>query len=460
MPFVPHTEHDIQVMLKTIGAKKIEDLFDEIPASIKGKSHLNLADGLNECQMHRLFNDKCAKNTPQTNFIGAGAYQHYTPSIVTDVISRGEFYTSYTPYQAEASQGTLQVIYEYQTMIASLTGMDISNASMYDGATALAESVLMAVRANKKIKSKKVLIADAIFPHYVDVIKSMTDAQGVELEFLTPNPSVGKIENNHLPQVEIGDYAAIIVPQVNFYGQITEFDAMTDWAHEASAMVIALVNPMILGLLKAPGYWGEDDIGADIACGDGQSLGLPLSGGGPYFGFITTKEALSRQMPGRIVGRTLDVDGKEAFCLTLQAREQHIRRAKATSNICSNQGLLVTAATVYMTLMGAVGLKEVALQSHQNTHRLIEKLAQVTGVKVRFKHNYMYEMVLDLPILAKEAKALASKEHVQLGYDLGQFDASQANSLLVCVTEMHNEVDLDRYVEVLAKVLAKCAVEV
>ncbi|WP_151193255.1 aminomethyl-transferring glycine dehydrogenase subunit GcvPA [Cysteiniphilum sp. JM-1] len=460
MPFVPHTERDIDMMLYTIGAKKVEDLFDEIPQSIKSKSHLNLADGLNECQMHRLFNDKCAKNIPQTNFIGAGAYQHYTPAIVTDVISRGEFYTSYTPYQAEASQGTLQVIYEYQTMIASLTGMDISNASMYDGATALAESVLMAVRANKKIKSKKVLITDAIFPQYVDVIKSMTHAQGIELEFLTPNPNVGKTEIDDLPEIEVGDYAAVIVPQVNFYGQITEFDAITDWAHESSVMVIGLVNPMTLGLLKAPGYWGEEEDGADIACGDGQSLGLPLSGGGPYFGFITTKEELSRQMPGRIVGRTVDVDGKEAFCLTLQAREQHIRRAKATSNICSNQGLLVTAATVYMTLMGAVGLKEVALQSHQNTHRLIEKLAKIPGVKVRFTHNYMYEMVVDLPISAKEAKALATKEQVQLGYDLGQFDAQQANSLLVCVTEVHNETDLNRYVDVLTKVLATCAAEV
>lgn len=457
MPFVPHTDHDVRLMLDAIGVvAKVEDLFDEIPASIKAKSKLNLADGLNECQVYRLFSDQCSKNIPQTNFIGAGAYQHYTPAIVTDIISRGEFYTSYTPYQAEASQGTLQVIYEYQTMITSLTGMDISNASMYDGATALAESVLMAVRANRK--SKKVLILDAIFPNYVEVIKSMTRAQGVELEFFTPNPKVGKIEADKLPEIKVGDYAAVIIPQVNLYGQITDFDQLTDLAHEKEAMVIALVNPMILGLLKAPGYWGER--GADIACGDGQPLGLPLSAGGPYFGFMTTKEELSRQMPGRIVGRTVDVDGKEAFCLTLQAREQHIRRAKATSNICSNQGLLVTAATVYMSLMGAVGLKEVALQSHQNAVKLLRKLESLNGVKVRFNHNFMYEFVIDLPLSAKEAQVLATKENVQLGYDLSLFDAKQKNSLLVCVTEIHNEADLNRYVDVLTKILAKCALEV
>lgn len=457
MPFVPHTKHDIEIMLKTIGAKKIEDLFDEIPESIRNNSLLDLQDGLNECQMYRAFVDKCAKNIPQTNFIGAGAYQHYTPAIVTDVISRGEFYTSYTPYQPEASQGTLQVIYEYQTMIASLTGMDISNASMYDGATALAESVLMSVRANKRSQSKKVLIADAIFPHYIDVIQSLTSAQRIELEFLTPNTNTGKIEFNELPTINKGDYAAVILPQVNFYGQITDFNQITDWANRASSMVIGLVNPMALGLLKSPGCWGEN--GASIACGDAQTLGLPLSAGGPYFGFITTKQNLSRQMPGRIVGRTVDTDGKEAFCLTLQAREQHIRRSKATSNICSNQGLLVTAATVYMSLMGASGLKEVALKSHQNTYKLMQKLSKLP-VKVRFQKNFMYEIVIDLPISAKKAKKLATEDNLQIGYDLAEFDSTQVNSLLVCVTEIHNEKDLNYYVEVLKKVLAKSSVEV
>ena len=458
MPFVPHTDHDIKVMLQEIGVATIEDLFDEIPTSIRSKSHLNLADGLNECQMYRLFSDKCKKNISQTNFIGAGAYQHYTPSIVTDIISRGEFYTSYTPYQAEASQGTLQVIYEYQTMIASLTGMDVSNASMYDGATALAESVLMAVRANKSTKSKKVLISDAIFPHYIDVIKSITHAQGIELEFVTPKRAQGKVMLNQLPDIAPGEYGAIIVPQVNLYGQIVEFEEITDWAHHKAAMVIALVNPMMLGLLKAPGHWGEK--GADIACGDGQPLGLPLSSGGPYFGFITAKSALSRQMPGRIVGKTVDLDGKEAFCLTLQAREQHIRRSKATSNICSNQGLLVTAATVYMSLMGAVGLKEIALKSHQNAIKLAHKLQTITGLSVRYPNNFMYEIVVDLPMLAQDAKILATKENVQLGYALSSFDLAQPNSLLVCVTEIHNETDLNHYVDVLTKVLTNCVVEV
>ncbi len=453
MAFVPHTKEDIASMLSEIGANSIEDLFDEIPKSIRQKSRLNLADGLNECQLIRSFNDKCAKNIVQSNFIGAGAYQHYTPAAVIDIITRGEFYTSYTPYQAEASQGTLQVIYEYQSMMASLTALSISNASMYDGATALAESVLMAVRANKKAKSKKVLIADHIFPHYVDVIRTITRAQGIELEFVDIANTKAHTTLEDLAAYEQSQYAAVVIPQVNFYGQITDFDALTNWAHDHKAMVIALVNPTALGLLEAPGNWGEE--GANIACGDGQTLGLPLSAGGPYFGFITASSELSRQMPGRIVGRTVDQDGKEAFCLTLQAREQHIRRAKATSNICSNQGLLVTAATVYMSLVGPSGLKEVALFSHQNLAKLLAKLVKVNEIKVRFKENFMYEAVIDLPVPAKEVLSLASKENVQVGYDMAHFDATQANSILVCTTEIHNEADLDRYVKVLESALVK-----
>ena len=452
MPFVPHTESDIKSMLREIGVESVDDLFDEIPQSILQQSKIDLPEGLNECQMQRLFNDMCDKNIPQVNFIGAGAYQHYTPSIVTDLMTRGEFYTSYTPYQAEASQGTLQVIYEYQTMIASLTVMDISNASMYDGATALAESVLMAVRANRKVKSKKVLIADVIFPHYVEVVKTITRSQGVKVEWLKLEKNKATTCMETLQSVS-DNYAAVVVPQLNFYGQITQFDALTQWAHDQGAMVIALVNPTVLGVLKAPGNWAKS--GADIVCGDGQSLGLPLSAGGPYFGFITAKSHLSRQMPGRIVGRTVDIDGNDAFCLTLQAREQHIRRAKATSNICSNQGLLVTAATIYMSLVGPQGLKEVALQSHQNMSRLLDKLVGIKDVNVRFKRNYMYEVVIDLPVSAKEAISLATKDQVQLGYDLAKLDPKQENSLLVCTTEVHNEKDLDKYVEVLTKVLAR-----
>ncbi|WP_119344177.1 aminomethyl-transferring glycine dehydrogenase subunit GcvPA [Facilibium subflavum] len=457
MPFIPNTKNDVQQMLDEIGVENIEVLFDEIPQSIRAQSNINLPDGMNECQMDRFFRDKCDKNIQQTSFIGAGAYQHYTPSAVVDIMTRGEFYTSYTPYQAEASQGTLQVVYEYQSMMASLTELQISNASMYDGATALAESVLMATRHQRKLKHKKVLIADVIFPQYIDVIKTIASAQGVEVEVITVDPKNGKTDVNNLAN-NPDNYAAVIVPQVNFYGQITDYDELTDWAHANNAMVIAVVNPIVLGLLEAPGNWGQK--GADIACGDGQPLGLPLSAGGPYFGFITAKEALARQMPGRIIGRTVDQDGKEAFCLTLQAREQHIRRAKATSNICSNQGLLVTAATVYMSLMGPQGLKEVALQSHQNAALLARKADQIDGVKVRFNQNFMYEIIIDLPVSAKEVLALGTEQQVQLGYDMANFDAAQANSLLVCTTEIHHEADLDLYIDVLKKALSKLAVGV
>ncbi|MFZ9035461.1 MAG: aminomethyl-transferring glycine dehydrogenase subunit GcvPA [Francisellaceae bacterium] len=457
MPFIPHTKNDISHMLDVVGVSRIDELFDEIPDAIRSHSRINFANGINECQMNRLFLDHCAKNMPQTNFIGAGAYQHYTPAAVIDIITRGEFYTSYTPYQAEASQGTLQVIYEYQTMMASLTGMEISNASMYDGATALAEAILMAVRANKKAKSKKVLIADSVYPHYIEVVKTVTESQGVEIDFVTAHKSFG-ISTVEMLQKHRSQYAAVVLPQVNFYGQITRFDDITNWAHDNAAMVIALVNPMILGLLKAPGHWGHS--GADIACGDGQPLGLPLSAGGPYFGFITAKSAISRQMPGRIVGKTVDIEGQEAFCLTLQAREQHIRRAKATSNICSNQGLLVTAATVYMSLMGAEGLKEVTLKSHENLLQLMEKLKRLPEVKPRFDHNFIYETVIELPVAATDVLRFASERQIELGVALSRFDKEDSNALLICTTEIHNESDLDRFVSVLEQALTHLSVGV
>ena len=458
MSFIPHTSEDIRAMLDAIGVQKVADLFDEIPQNIQAASKLNLATGLNECQVSRLFSEYCDLNVPQMNFIGAGAYQHYTPAVVTDIITRGEFYSAYTPYQAEASQGTLQVIYEYQSMMASLTGLAISNASMYDGASALAESILMAVRANKKAKRKRVLIADHIFPHYIDVVKTITRAQQVELEFIKTDKNMPLTDIAMLQCYEKNCYAAVVVPQLNFYGQITRFDALTNWAHQSGAMVIALVNPMVLALLKAPGSWGK--AGADIACGDGQPLGLPLSAGGPYFGFITAQSKLSRQMPGRVVGRTVDSEGNEAFCLTLQAREQHIRRAKATSNICSNQGLLVTAATVYMSLLGAEGLKEVVLRSYHNLAALVQKLAAVDEIKVCFSENFIHETVIELPVPAKEVLMLATEENLQLGYDMAGFDPKQENRLLLCTTEIHNEHDLNRYVEVLKSCLVKLLVGV
>ncbi len=448
MPFIPHTNGDINQMLEKIGVSDIEALFDEIPQSIREKSQLDLPDGLNECQMHRVFLQKCQENQQLIPFIGAGAYAHYTPSAVIDLISRGEFYSCYTPYQAEASQGLLEVIYIYQTMMASLTGMTLSNASMYDGATALAESILMAVRANRTIKSKKVLIADIIHPSYLSVVKTLTQSQGIIIEQVSFSNRQWKATFEDVSGHR-DDYAAVVIPQINFYGQLTDYETITDWAKNKKAVVIGMANPTALGVLCPPGQWGEH--GADIACGEAQTLGIPLSSGGPYLGFICATEQMARQMPGRIVGQTQDANGNTGYCLTLQAREQHIRRSKATSNICTNQGLMMTAATIYLSIVGPEGLKEVAIRSHQNLGQLFDAIdaAKIPGITVQTSNNFMYEGVLELPVTAAKVCQKGIESGLQMGYDLGQTDPSLANNLLVCTTEIINQSDIDQYVKTL-----------
>ena len=361
MPFIPHTPDDVEQMLAAIGAKKIEDLFDEIPKELRIESLAGIPDALNEMQIGRLMTARAAQDGLPLNFIGAGAYEHHIPSAVWAVTTRGEFYSAYTPYQAEASQGTLQLIYEYQTMISSLTGMEVSNASMYDGGSAVAEAALMAVRAHRKSRSQRVLVPSTLNPNYRKVGEATATGQGVRFEEI-PCPK-GFLALADLEKYEGEDVTAIVIQQPNFFGVLEDVDAITDWAHANNVMVIASVNPTSLGILKPPGEWGAK--GADIACGDCQPLGVPLSSGGPYAGFLTTKMEFVRQMPGRIVGRTVDANGKQGFALTLQAREQHIRRGKATSNICTNQGLLVTAATIYLSLLGPEGLARVANECHR-----------------------------------------------------------------------------------------------
>lgn len=370
MPFIPHSEADIREMLASIGAKNIDALFDEIPPALRSGKLTQVPAGMNEMQVTRLMSERAAQDAPLLNFIGAGAYEHHIPAAVWQIVTRGEFYTAYTPYQAEASQGTLQVLYEYQTMMASLTGMDVSNASLYDGASGLAEAILMAVRAHKT--SRKVLLPATVSPIYRSVVHSIVKLQDIELIEVPYAAASGTIDMQALQQYAGSDLAALVIPQPNFFGALEDVDALTDWAHAQNALAIGLVNPLTLALLKAPGAWGtlphptplpkgeganvslrdSKTCGADIAVGDGQPLGAPLSSGGPYFGFMCCKQALVRQMPGRIIGRTVDLEGKPGYTLTLQAREQHIRRAKATSNICSNQGLMVTAATIHMALLG------------------------------------------------------------------------------------------------------------
>lgn len=446
MPYIPHTENDVQSMLAAIGVDNIEALFDEIPAALRITELNNVPSGMSEMETARLLHERAAQDGRYSCFIGAGAYEHHIPAAVWELTTRGEFYTSYTPYQAEASQGTLQLLYEYQTMMAGLTGMEVSNASLYDGASALAEAVLMAVRANRHAKTKRVLMPRTVNPVYRKVVNTIVASQGIVVELLDYSREQGITFVPQLP-AQPGDFAALIIPQPNFFGALEEVDALTDWAHQHNALVIGVVNPTALALLKPPGEWGTQ--GADIACGEGQPLGIPLASGGPYFGFLCAKQALVRQMPGRIVGCTVDLEGKRGFALTLQAREQHIRRSKATSNICTNQGLMVTAATIYLSLLGYGGLSQVALASHAGAMRLADKLGQLPGVVKTFTRPSFHEFVVRLERPIAPIMEAMQAQNILAGYDLGQAYPELNNHLLICVTETKNSDDLARYVEAL-----------
>jgi glycine dehydrogenase subunit 1 len=449
MAFIPHTPADVEAMLATIGVSGIEQLFDEIPASLRVKSLAGVPVGLNEMQVGRLMGERARADGRPLCFIGAGAYEHHIPSAVWAITTRGEFYSAYTPYQAEASQGTLQLIYEYQSMIASLTGMAVSNASLYDGASAVAEASLMAVRANRKSKSLRVLVPRTVNPMYRRVAISTAGNQGLRFEDVPYSPDSGLTSLDALKKYEGEDITALVVQQPNFFGQLEDVDAITDWAHAHGIFVIAAVNPTSLALLRPPGEWGTAGKGADIVVGDGQPLGVPLSSGGPYFGFMTTRMEYVRQMPGRIVGRTVDLNGREGFTLTLQAREQHIRRAKATSNICTNQGLLVTAATIYMSLMGATGLERTAAASHARAKDLVAALSSVKGVRRAFAGPFFHEAVLqfDRPV-APILTSLASRG-VLGGFDLSELYPELGYALLVCATETKTLGDINSYVTAL-----------
>jgi len=451
MAFIPHTPADVEAMLATIGVPSIETLFDEIPAALRVKSLAGVPEELNEMEVGRLMSERARIDGRPLCFIGAGAYEHHIPAAVWAITTRGEFYSAYTPYQAEASQGTLQLIYEYQTMIASLTGMQVSNASVYDGASAVAEASLMAVRSNRKSKSQRILVPTTVHPHYRKVAVATAGNQGLRFEEIPYSPGEGVIAPTALAQYEGEDIAALVIQQPNFFGRLEDVDALTDWAHARGILVIAVVNPTSLALLKAPGSWGTK--GADIAVGDGQPLGVPLSSGGPYFGFMTTRLEFVRQMPGRIVGRTVDLNGHQGFTLTLQAREQHIRRAKATSNICTNQGLLMTAATIYMSLMGPQGLERTAAAAHARTRELVTALTRLKGVRAAFQGPVFHESVvlLDRPV-APVLSALASRG-ILGGLELSEYYPELGHALLVCATETKTAADIESYVAALNEVM-------
>ena len=454
MPFIPHSEADVRAMLQTIGVSRIEDLFDEIPAALKVDTLQRVPPGLNEMDVTRLLKARAAQDGTPLNFCGAGAYEHHIPAAVWAIVSRGEFYSAYTPYQAEASQGTLQLIYEYQTMMTRLTGMDVSNASLYDGATALAEAVLMAERCAKK-GPRRVLVPKSVHPAYrktLQTIVALQDIEVVEFDFCREGTFGGGVAADWLAQQDFGPVTALVIPQPNFFGVLEDVDALTDWAHANGALVIGVVNPVSLAVLKPPGQWGAT--GADIVCGDGQPLGVPLSSGGPYFGILACKQEFVRQMAGRIVGRTTDLDGKEGFALTLQAREQHIRRAKATSNICTNQGLLVTAATITMAMLGPEGVRRVAATSMANTRLLRDRLCALPGVSQLFARPYFHEVAIRLPRPAHDVVESLAREDIVAGFALGEEYPQYENALLVCATETKTVDDIERFSRSLAQVLS------
>lgn len=443
MPFIPHSEKEITEMFAAIGINKIDDLFDEIPSEIPRADIENMANGLSEQEIIRLSAERAPYYQPGSCFIGAGAYEHFIPSAVWDIVTRGEFYTAYTPYQPEASQGTLQVIYEYQTMMAELMAMEVSNASLYDGASALVEAVLMALRIHKN-NSKKILVPYNLHPHYRDVLQSILNYHQIELIKWDYEKSSGCLNAATLKNCDHNEFAAVIVAQPNFFGGIEEIDQLTDLAHAKNAMIIGVVNPVAMSLLKPPGQWG--DTGADIACGEGQPLGVPLAGGGPYFGFLCCRKKDIRQLPGRIVGRTQDASSRDGFVLTLQAREQHIRRAKATSNICTNQGLLVTAATIYMKMLGGEGLHRVAKTCYENAEKLKQLLSQ-KDIKIVFHSPTFHEFVIQFDQSIDSVLMQMKKNHIQAGLKLETYYPELKNCLLVCVTETKREKDLEKYRE-------------
>ncbi len=364
--YFPHTDADVQQMLQRIGIKSLDELYAQVPENIRFRDEYDIPLSASEMELRQRFQLLGAQNQQLTCFAGMGVYDHYTPSVIPALLSRSEFLTSYTPYQAEISQGTLHYIFEYQSMMACLTGMDVSNASMYDGATATAEAMMMSVAASKKLS--KVLVSGAIHPQTLEVLKTYALHQNIELELLPVRDGCTSLADVQ-SSLSQGGVAGVIVQQPNVYGIVEDFSGFADACHQQKALLVIDSVAADLAVLKTPGEWG-----ADIAVGEGQSLGIPMSYGGPYVGYMCCTEKLIRKMPGRIVGKTVDNRGQRAFVLTLQAREQHIRRQKATSNICSNQSLMALFVTIYMSLMGRQGLKEAAEQSYAGAHYLCDGL--------------------------------------------------------------------------------------
>lgn len=436
--YFPHTEGDIREMLKKIGAESLEDLYCDVPADFVYKGQYDLPDAMSEQQVRDFFASLDAKDARLKVFVGAGAYDHYTPAVIPYLTQRSEFITAYTPYQAEISQGTLRYIFEYQSTVCTLTGMDISNASMYDGPTAAAEAVRMAIACTKK--KTRVLLSQGLLPNVVKVIETYSRFSGTELGYIPTDggrTSLAKLQE----ELAKGDVAGIIVPAINKYGIVEDYTGFAEAVHGAGGIVVEYCDPSALAVVKTPGEWDFD-----VAVGDGQPLGIPLCYGGPYVGFMACRKDYVRKMPGRIVGQTVDADGKRCYVLTLQAREQHIRREKATSNICSNESLMALFVTVYASLMGPDGLKKVNELSYAGAHYLYDRLLETGKFRKVFDALFLKEFVLEplVPVEKLQQKLL----------DGGFFAALQTEEGYVsfCVTEKRTKEEIDALVALVKEV--------
>lgn len=436
--YFPHTEDDIKSMLERIGVGSLDDLYSDVPDKFIYRGEYDLPDAMSEQQVRSFFESLDKKNLHLKVFAGAGAYDHYTPSVIPYICSRSEFLTAYTPYQAEISQGTLRYIFEYQSMICALTGMDVSNASMYDGPTAAAEAMMMAVACTKR--KTRVLLSETLLPHVRKVVETYAKFHNVQLGYIPMKDGQTGLESMK-EELAKGDVAGVIVPSLNRFGIVEDLTGFAEAVHEAKAIAVEYCDPSALAVVRTPGEWDFD-----IAVGDGQSLGIPMCFGGPYVGFMACRKDYVRKMPGRIVGQTQDADGKRCFVLTLQAREQHIRREKATSNICSNQSLMALYVTVYMSLMGKEGLAKVNSLSSAGAHYLYEELLKTGKFEPVFDKPFLKEFVLKplVPVEKLQQKLL----------DEGFFGAlaTEEGYVSFCVTEKRTKAEVDSLVEAVKEV--------
>jgi glycine dehydrogenase subunit 1 len=439
--YIPNSPDERAEMLRQVGVSSIENLFDSIPADLRLRKSLDVPDALSEIELLKKFDDLAARNQAarRISFLGGGAYSHYIPTVVDHLISRSEFFTSYTPYQPEISQGTLQAIFEFQTLVCQLTGMDIANASMYDGSTAMAEAVLMAERVTKR---SKVVASAAIHPEYLAVAHTYVQHAGIELQHAAYDPDTGQTPVSAFDSID-DKTAAIVVQSPNFLGCVEDLQALSEKAHAHGALlIVAVTEAMSFGLLRSPGACG-----ADIVVAEGQSFGVPVSFGGPYVGLFAIRDKYARQIPGRLVGEAYDKEGRRGFVLTLATREQHIRREKATSNICTNEGLIALAATVYLETMGPRGIEQAAHQCAQKAHYAASAIAQVEGFSLPYSGPFFNEFVVRAPgDAATLLEALAREKGIDGGIALSRFDRTQANDFLVCVTETNTREQIDALV--------------